>query len=414
MKNFIYILVISLIVSFSLTVVVFNIPAKHLSLDNWFGERTLGIAALTDISSTDTVSDFPTVQNANNTTLETAINTIEGTTTNSTIVTLSGLTTANSLSSASALATIGTIVTGAWNGTPIPVLYNGTGTTSPTVYRTMIGDSIYGFTVASTTGTSGQFWTSGGVGAYPTWTTSAVSLSDDYAWTGNHNFLGTTLIKDLNASSTASNPLVLNGVSWDFPPVDAASSTVFATDGSGQLTLNTVAELGAISLLVASSAVETLTDSTTEADYGLGTLATLQGGLMGRSGALRVEVTITAYSDSSGNDAGIIRLNLGGTVACESIFPGAISGSVVGTTVFTFMNLDNEAKNHCIENTFLHTDAGIVASTHNTAYQSSAKAPLTLNTVVDQTISVGLDWASNGAGTETLTVSGVVIYLLPD
>jgi hypothetical protein len=41
------------------------------------GETTLGIGELSDITGGDTVSNFPAVYTANNTTIENAINTID-------------------------------------------------------------------------------------------------------------------------------------------------------------------------------------------------------------------------------------------------------------------------------------------------------------------------------------------------
>jgi len=59
----------------------------------------------------------------------------------------------------------------------------------------------------------------------------------DYTWTGN---------------TSISNPLTLNGVSYNFPSSDGASSTALMTDGSGGLTWNS-------SVSVASSTVITAT-----------------------------------------------------------------------------------------------------------------------------------------------------------
>ena len=68
-----------------------------------------------------------------------------------------------------------------------------------------------------------------------------IATSSSYTWTGNHSFsstfnaTGTTLIKNLNASSTVANPMVLNGLSYSMPAEHGASSTVLATNGAGAL-----------------------------------------------------------------------------------------------------------------------------------------------------------------------------------
>src|SRR3990167_10071026 len=151
------ILDITLIVTLTLVLFVMfvNLPAKYFSSSYWFPSEAFGTVALTDISSGDTLSAFPTVQNANNTILENVLNTIIGTTTITTLTT------------ASSLATVGTITSGTWNATAIAVNKGGTGTTSPSVWMVMLGNGANGLTMASSTGTTGQFLTSNGAGPYP-------------------------------------------------------------------------------------------------------------------------------------------------------------------------------------------------------------------------------------------------------
>ena len=141
-----------------------------------------------------------------------------------------GTTTVNSITTLSNLVTVGTLTTGVWQATPIGVAYNGTGTTSPTRFRVMLGDGAYGLAIASTTGTSGQFLTSNGTGAYPSWQTSSVNQTDSYNFTST--YFG---IQNLNASSTVANPLILNGVSYSLPQNQNATSSVLTTNGSGVL-----------------------------------------------------------------------------------------------------------------------------------------------------------------------------------
>jgi len=164
-------------------------------------DSVLGATSITTINATDKIKDSRTTINDNFTSLN--YNKIEiATTSLPNITTLAGLTTANALNSASSLTTIGTIGTGIWNGTAIGVGYGGTGTTSPTQYLVMLGDGSNGLVVASSTGTSGQFLTSNGAGAYPSWQSSSVNLSDNYMWTGMHIFNGSTEIASSSQAST--------------------------------------------------------------------------------------------------------------------------------------------------------------------------------------------------------------------
>src|SRR3990167_8915644 len=162
------------------------------------GTPTFG-STITTIAGSDTLSSSRAVINTNFSNLNT--DKIEATQT-----------------TLSSLVSIGTITTGVWNGTAIGVAYGGTGTTSPTTYRVLLGNGASGITIASTTGTSGQFLTSNGAGNYPSWTTSAVSQTDDYNFTGS-----AFRVKNLHASSTAANPITLNTLSYSTPSVRAAS-----------------------------------------------------------------------------------------------------------------------------------------------------------------------------------------------
>lgn len=136
----------------------------------------------------------------------------------------------NSTTTLPYLTGIGTITTGVWNGSIVPILYGGSATsTAIQTYGVVLGNGAYGLTVASTTGTSGQFLTSTGQG-YPTWQTAPVTQTIDYNFTGT--YFG---VKNLYASSTVANPLVLNGVSYSFPTNQVASSSSLLTDSSGVL-----------------------------------------------------------------------------------------------------------------------------------------------------------------------------------
>jgi len=136
--------------------------------------KEVGVS-LTTISSATKISDLATILPANFNALNSGK--IEVSTT-----TLPLLTTTLALSS------VGTITTGTWSATAIAVNKGGSGTTAPTLYMVVLGNGTAGFTYASSTGTSGQFLTSNGAGAFPSWQTSAVDTGINYTWTGRHYF----------------------------------------------------------------------------------------------------------------------------------------------------------------------------------------------------------------------------------
>lgn len=193
------------------------------------------LGALTTISTTTRISNFPAIYNSNlgQTAATNSANTWDSlqqfngkasSTQFSATTAYFGGTATSSFSSAGALTLITPLTTG--NG--------GTGSTTLSANQVLLGNGTGNVGVVSGLGASGQFLTSGGAGTAPTWTTSSFDQTLDY------NFTGTTRIKSLNASSTAANPIVLNGVSFHTPTEDGASSTALMTDGSGGLTWNSV------------------------------------------------------------------------------------------------------------------------------------------------------------------------------
>ncbi len=141
-----------------------------------FQPRTFG-TTVTTIAGTDTISGSRTTINNNFTALNNGKVEVSTTT--------MGL-----------LTGVGTITSGTWNSTAIGVGYGGTGTTSPSRYMIMLGNSSLGLTHASSTGTTGQFLTSNGTTAYPSWTTSSVDQTLTYYWTGRHAWNNTTSVFD--------------------------------------------------------------------------------------------------------------------------------------------------------------------------------------------------------------------------
>lgn len=175
--------------------------AEGYELEKISPDRLLGTIAYTTISGSDTMKNFPAVYNANNALFDAGKIDIS-TTTLPFITSLPGLTTANSLTSASSLSTVGALSSGslAVGFTPVPVSLWGTGTSSPTSNMVIIGNGTSGFKVIGS-GSAGQFFTSGGAGAAPSWSTSSVNEGGNYNWTGTHSFSNTNTYTGQNSFS---------------------------------------------------------------------------------------------------------------------------------------------------------------------------------------------------------------------
>lgn len=176
-----------------------------------FVENNPKLGAFTQLVSTNQISNFPTTYNAN------LDKTIEvGTTSVASITTLSNL------------VSVGTITTGTWNATALSVSKGGTGTTSPSAYMVMLGDAANGLTMASSTGTSGQFFTSNGPGLYPSWQSASVNQTSDYVWSGQHTFGTTsapTTFQNATVRMTNDSAALGIGTSTPFMALSVATNT---------------------------------------------------------------------------------------------------------------------------------------------------------------------------------------------
>lgn len=199
-------------------------------------------STITTINGSDTLTSSRSVINTNFANLNT--DKVEAT-----------VTTLSSLTAASALATVGTLTSGAIGAgfTAIAVGQGGTGSTTLSSNQILLGNGTGIVKTPAGYGSSGQFLTSNGSGAAPTWT------SGSFDTTLSYNFTGTDLFKNLNASSTAANPMVLNGLSFDTPAARAASSTVLSEDGNGHLTWEQTPYFLSNQVAISSSAVAATT-----------------------------------------------------------------------------------------------------------------------------------------------------------
>ena len=182
-------------------------------------------SSITVIQGTDTISNSRGTINTNFSNLNN--DKIENSTTSvASITTLSNL------------VTVGTLTSGALGSgfTAINVAQGGTGSTTLSANQVLLGNGTGAITIVQGWGSSGQFLGSNGGSLAPTWQSAATDQTANYVWTGNHNFTGTTSIKNFNASSTAANPMIWNGVSFNTPSTQGSADTFLKNDGTGSLT----------------------------------------------------------------------------------------------------------------------------------------------------------------------------------
>ncbi len=205
-------------ISLAIAAATFVGSYKYLPLDwleNGSVEPRLG-STITTISGSDTLSSSRTTINNNFANLNT--DKLE-------------ISTWYASTSMTQLVKVGTLTTGTWNATTIGVPYGGTGSTTLSFGQVLIGNSAGNIGVVSGYGTSGQFLTSNGTGAAPTWQSSAIDQTQAYLWSGNHNFTANTYIKTLLASSTIQISNGGTGISLVFPTSNSIGA--FVNNGSG-------------------------------------------------------------------------------------------------------------------------------------------------------------------------------------
>lgn len=270
----------------ALIVLVLNTPASwyHIAL----ARLSFGTIALTNISGTDQLSAYPTVQNANNTVINTALNNLIGTTTS------------NQLTSLPNQDTTGTITTGIWNGTPITVPYGGTGSTTLSAFHLLIGSSTNAVDVVNGLGTSGQILTSQGDGLPPYWNSAAFDTTQNYSLTGNWLW---------NAAASSSLFAVLNTL---YVGSTATSTIQGSTSGTSQLQ-------GYLNVLGSGTATSTFSSNLVVSNNASTSYMTISNRCTGCTGIVS---TSTSLSAPTTKDAAVSK-----TVYC--VAPKLVSGGGV-------------------------------------------------------------------------------------
>ena len=155
---------------------------KYMPL-SWLDSLPLTFGStITTINGSDTLSASPSVINTNFSNLNTDKLQSGDTAAALTITTLTNTTLTGTTGSFTDLTVTN----------PLAVASGGTGSTTLSQYQVLLGSTTNAVSVVSGLGTSGQFLTSNGAGAKPSWTTSAVDQRIDYNRTANHNFTWST------------------------------------------------------------------------------------------------------------------------------------------------------------------------------------------------------------------------------
>lgn len=200
MLKYLAVIIVSVLTTLISAVVLFNYLPLHY-LESNTPQKKFG-ATITTINGSDTISSSRAVINTNFSNLNSDKMEVSTTSVKS-ITTLSNLT------------TVGTITSGIWNGTRLTVPYGGTGSTTLSANQVLLGNGTSGITTPSGYGTSGQFLTSAGTGAAPTWTSASFDTTLNYTVTGGWIFPRSTTTQAtstyLNVSGVASTSQLIVG-----------------------------------------------------------------------------------------------------------------------------------------------------------------------------------------------------------
>ena len=282
------------------------------------GEQMLG-TAITTISGSDKMKDFPTTYNANLAALNAGKIEI-GTTSLPLITDLDGLTTAGSL------ATVGTIGTGVWQGTDVGVAYGGTGVSTLTAYGVLLGNSASAISTVSGLGTADQVLTSNGAGAAPTWQSTVIDETANYSWTGDHVWgTGSTTFNGINYFNgyTELDDVLIGSSTAPTPTLDQNVANKAYVDSGARLTHTDFTEYTRLT--------GTNTTEATSTSY------TVPAGTLDSNDALRVTV---GGEQTGASNTFTIRLYIGGVL--EESLSG--SNGKRDKIVFDFYNTSASAQ----------------------------------------------------------------------
>lgn len=365
---------------------------------NWLAGIDGGVGTVvTTLTGSNNLSDFPTTYNANLAALNAGKMEIS-TTTLPLITTLSNL------------STVGTITSGTWNGDAITAPYGGTGSTTLTSNYVLLGNGASGIKHVSGFGSSGQFLTSNGSGAAPTWQTSAINLGDNYAWTGLHTFASTTTF-NANAAFTSTSTFTGEMLNDGFATPLTASTTITGATLPEAVYIATTTGAVLLSDANATSTVDFVGFAITSGNNG-DTVYVQTNGIVGGFSGLTKGSTYYVQDTAGdiGTSIGTLEIIAGVAVSPTEIFMDVnrgmqYLGNVGGTNSVVVHDLARFAAVKMVVN-------GSCSSTHpNITAVTDANFFLAKygNTVGTLRVRDGIDTGGVGVGSVTATWSGDTI-----
>jgi len=289
--NYLKTILISVLTTIILGLVVYYfVPLWEI--DRFIRENLLG-ATVTEISGSDTMSNFPTVYNANLSSMNSAKAEVS-------------TTTLNNVTSIPNLATIGTITTGTWTSTDIGVAYGGTGASTLGSNLVLLGNGTSAIQ-SVTAGSNDQVLTL--VAGVPAWQSGTLDKTLDYAWTGQHRW--TTGTTTFNSASDFNSTVSLDGyTSVASLQIASSSSNQWATASTSLTTKgytdyeieNTAYNLSASANLKASADDEVSKSNDTN-------LTKVKEIRINRSGIIRIDFDLKTSADGGHNVHGRVYIN---------------------------------------------------------------------------------------------------------
>lgn len=232
--------------------------------------------------------------------------------------------------------------------------------------------------------------------------TEVFNFSGGVLNTASSTFTATTTIM----ANSPNNRLVLNGVDYQFPSSEGASSTIPATDGNGSLSFNTLSDLGAAKFLFGSTtdAVYVDTDPANST-----TLYTIPANTLTTSGAIRFRLYISNVQDSSSDSTITFYIKLGGTTIASGGM-GMTNTPYAG--VMDVILYANGATNSQVSlgNLILSSGANMGAGALATEHIIDTTSSIDMTQA--QAVTYTVDLNSNLVSTEQYTIAGMTIEFL--
>lgn len=213
-----------------------------------------------------------------------------------------------------------------------------------------------------------------------------LDLTQGFSFTNTINVTSTTTVKGLTASSTAANPLTLNGVSLSTPSTQGASSTALFNNGSGSLIWTPVSRL----LDYVPALSYTSSNATTSR-----VSFTLPGGSLQTKNIMTVVDYGVNYTAAQ-NQSNIVEFAYGyATTTAVMTNTGVDSGTCSGdgTPTFTVTVLANASQTSQLV-TMVFTCNGTTVTTYNPT--KSWSATYSVNSAIDQPVTFKVKTTGSG------------------